>query len=525
MKCDFDTFVNTYFFQQGSSDVLMRSQPAQRLKTVTDIFKNFMYEKYLKETKKQSNELRVKQQSIEREQVDLEAWIKDRSEKIIKKEISDYKERNKKLTVEREKLEKEIDKIPDEKEYNKWCKDVSKVKAEIANYGTVEEVEEKLKKYKPTSLEKKINSFDYDKHEEKLADFEDVLEGIEKEEKQIDVDIAGIVPVLKIAKKNKEELEENGTVCPTCKRDGWKEQEVKLAETTKEIKKLETKKSNLEKKKLTVDTKKQACDKDIESVSEQLDSHDDLVKEYKDMKLLKSYQDNLDKLLKTDYSDFKKLISGKEEKESRVSEIEDLHDEILNNIVDANVILNAFLDKKKKLSDNKKEFSKIGKQLKHYDRLENAFHKTGVPSWLMSKKIFPVWESKANEIQAEVNAEHKIVFDLSDDKLDFVATNNSGQKTFDDLSGGEKTLFVFSIRLALTEILIEMFGMPFRTIFLDEVFGMLDDDSRDKVSVMIKRLTKVFDQIFVISHNEDKDRFDSFIRVVKKENGFSEVVA
>lgn len=66
--------------------------------------------------------------------------------------------------------------------------------------------------------------------------------------------------------------------------------------------------------------------------------------------------------------------------------------------------------------------------------------------------------------------------------------------------------------------------MKFRTVFLDETFGMVDDVSRERVIKILKELTKVFDQIFIISHNDDRDRFDGFIRVLREENGFSEIV-
>lgn len=72
--------------------------------------------------------------------------------------------------------------------------------------------------------------------------------------------------------------------------------------------------------------------------------------------------------------------------------------------------------------------------------------------------------------------------------------------------------------------MIELFDVKFRTVFLDETFGMVDDVSRERVIKILKELTKVFDQIFIISHNDDRDRFDGFIRVLREENGFSEIV-
>jgi len=72
-------------------------------------------------------------------------------------------------------------------------------------------------------------------------------------------------------------------------------------------------------------------------------------------------------------------------------------------------------------------------------------------------------------------------------------------------SGGTEDQFLLALRLAFTLSLIpKMRGSYPRFLFLDEAFVSSDTERRRAVMNLLKReLRETFDQIFVISHQED----------------------
>lgn len=76
-------------------------------------------------------------------------------------------------------------------------------------------------------------------------------------------------------------------------------------------------------------------------------------------------------------------------------------------------------------------------------------------------------------------------------------TNDLGDwQPFETLSGGEQDVFALALRLALSEISAERIGV----LFLDEVVESLDPDRQESVWNALLRLTKRYEQIFLVTH-------------------------
>lgn len=77
-------------------------------------------------------------------------------------------------------------------------------------------------------------------------------------------------------------------------------------------------------------------------------------------------------------------------------------------------------------------------------------------------------------------------------------TDTGDLKGFAHLSGGEQDVFALALRLALAELQSESVGV----LFLDEVLESLDEDRQEMAWTAFEKLTKRYQQIFVVTHVE-----------------------
>ncbi|HTY05315.1 MAG TPA: SMC family ATPase [Gemmatimonadales bacterium] len=82
------------------------------------------------------------------------------------------------------------------------------------------------------------------------------------------------------------------------------------------------------------------------------------------------------------------------------------------------------------------------------------------------------------------------------------------------LSGGEEDLANLVLRLAISQMIAERAGQPLSLLVLDEIFGSLDDNRRQHVLTLLRRLGDRFPQVILITHVESiRDGLDRVIRV------------
>ncbi|MBA2290236.1 MAG: SMC family ATPase [Chloroflexia bacterium] len=131
-----------------------------------------------------------------------------------------------------------------------------------------------------------------------------------------------------------------------------------------------------------------------------------------------------------------------------------------------------------------------------------------------------------------------IVTEMTDGKYDRVTFDEDyGIKVFDQsdegfpldtFSGGERDAVSLAARLALSRIIGQQAANPPGFLVLDEVFGSLDADRRERVLTLLgQHSTEYFRQMFVISHVDDVQQspvFDTIWRVEQRADASSEVV-
>ncbi len=98
-------------------------------------------------------------------------------------------------------------------------------------------------------------------------------------------------------------------------------------------------------------------------------------------------------------------------------------------------------------------------------------------------------------------------------------------KSFDNLSGGEKTRVDLIIQFAIRELLITYLNASSNILVLDEVTDFLDKTSCDAVMRLIEAEMRSVESVFIISHHADELNIpiDSELHVVKSEDGISRI--
>jgi len=131
----------------------------------------------------------------------------------------------------------------------------------------------------------------------------------------------------------------------------------------------------------------------------------------------------------------------------------------------------------------------------------------------------------ANQHLLQLNGRYLIRKRNSEDlELEIVDTFQAdNRRSMNTLSGGES--FVVSLALALGLSDLAGRNTRIRSLFIDEGFGALDDNSLDLVVTTLENLQASGKTIGVISHVKAmKERIATQIQVKKRGNGFSEVV-
>jgi DNA repair exonuclease SbcCD ATPase subunit len=114
------------------------------------------------------------------------------------------------------------------------------------------------------------------------------------------------------------------------------------------------------------------------------------------------------------------------------------------------------------------------------------------------------------------------------DELSLKVFEGSNERQFYMDSGGGKILLSVAIRLALTQLARRRKGSVWGSIFLDEVFGALDQTNRRAMADLVTSTlleSLGFDQIFLISHdpNVQSSLADTLTVNRHSEGGFSEI--
>lgn len=163
------------------------------------------------------------------------------------------------------------------------------------------------------------------------------------------------------------------------------------------------------------------------------------------------------------------------------------------------------------------------------ERLERACGHNGVQALLIEHAL-PDIENSANDILERLTGGHmRVRFETQralktrDEKieaLDIRIEDDSGDRPYENFSGGEQFRINFAIRLALSRLLAKRAGARLQTLVIDEGFGSQDPDGRQRLVEAINTIQGDFQRIFIITHiDELRDAFPARIEVTKTRDG------
>ncbi|CUS02499.1 putative nuclease SbcCD subunit C [Candidatus Promineifilum breve] len=163
-------------------------------------------------------------------------------------------------------------------------------------------------------------------------------------------------------------------------------------------------------------------------------------------------------------------------------------------------------------------------------QLEEACGRKGVQVLLIERALPEIEEYANNLLENLSGGEMSITFDTQRqgktkqdnliETLDIKIADSTGERPYENYSGGEKFRVNFAIRLALSQVLARRAGARLRTLVIDEGFGSQDPDGRQKLVEAINAVHDEFACILVITHiDELRDKFPARIDVEKTAAG------
>lgn len=163
-------------------------------------------------------------------------------------------------------------------------------------------------------------------------------------------------------------------------------------------------------------------------------------------------------------------------------------------------------------------------------QLEEACGRKGVQALLIEHALPEIEDYANNLLESLTGGEMRVLFETQRsakskqdsviETLDIKISDSSGERPYENYSGGEKFRVNFAIRLALSQVLARRAGARLRTLVIDEGFGSQDPDGRQKLVEAINVVQDEFACILVITHiDELRDKFPARIDVEKTAAG------
>jgi DNA repair exonuclease SbcCD ATPase subunit len=514
----YDDFMLTIVATAKNLEDLIETKPTQRGRLLTKFIGLEIIEKKEEINKGLMSEFKSKMKSNLFNTKQLELDIEEYKRNISDNRISN-KENDKKLSEALEKI------------------NTAKTKKEDL-LGKRYSIDDEIKKVNPDTLKKEIDvltkkgvtlketldditgqikvipKFSYD---------EDVHEEYRTEEKTLLVEKNGIESTIKTIEKLIKDLKE-GEICPTCKRaldEVDHSSEIKDNEKLLKVKERELK---------TIVTKiEKICDKltKISGEKKNSDLYDKLSMskdkteieidrmrvDYREKtSLLKDYERNFDfieenRKLESKILGYNQLIETLElEKDGIKSNIQNNDNDIKN--------------KEEKIVENNSLIEQINKEevvLKIFEVYNRMIGKNGISKLVLSS-VIPIINHELNRLLDEV-CDFEIQLEINDkNEVDFILIKNDIIKKLRTGSGLETTLASLALRSVLGRI--STLPKP-NVIVFDEVLGKVANTNLDQVKIFFDKIKKMYEIIFLISHNPIVQDWADKIITVEKNNDIS----
>jgi len=173
----------------------------------------------------------------------------------------------------------------------------------------------------------------------------------------------------------------------------------------------------------------------------------------------------------------------------------------------------------------KKARDKARKEMVALGLLKDAWSRYGIPLQLIDRICRQI-EERASAVYKEFDngrIEVREVEDRGKPGIQFYLVDRKGDRTFNQLSMGEKVMFFVAIRVAVAQIVAADMPILVDYLILDEVMANLSPKRRDDLVRLINKvLRKIFPQVMMVSHTEMRDIFSQTIRVTA-ENEVSKI--
>jgi len=514
----YDDFMLTIIATSKNLEDLMETKPTQRGRLLTKFIGLEVIEKKEEINKSLMSDFKSKMKSNVYNTKELELEIEDfkntisvnritnkENDKLLKDKLGKIKEAQEKkedLLGKRYSIDDEIKKVnPDT--LKKEIEDLTKTGVEL---------KEKLEEI--TSQIKDIPKFSYD---------EDVHEEYRTEEKNLLVEKNGVESSITTIEKLIKDLKE-GEICPTCKRaldevdhsSEIKDNEKLLKEKQKELKKIVTNIDKIYDKLTKISEHKKNSDlydklglcKDKTEID-----IDRMRVDYREKtSLLKDYERNStfideNRKLESKILGYNQLIETLEtEKDNIKTEIQNINNDTTN--------------KEEKITENTNLIEQIKREeevLKIFDVYNRMIGKNGIAKLVLSS-VIPIINYELNRLLDEV-CDFEIQLEMNDkNEVDFLLIKNDVVKKLKSGSGLETTL----ASLALRSVLGRVSTLPKpNTIVFDEVLGKVANINLDQVKIFFDKIKKMYEIIFLISHNPIVQDWADKIITIEKNNDIS----
>jgi len=331
-------------------------------------------------------------------------------------------------------------------------------------------------------------------------------------------------------------------ICPTCYRPLDDLQKSQIYES------LNLEKDNIEFSLNEAIASRIACKESMEEISSELErillqreTYESILQKYqvldKEVTILTGEKQRLETFFSSQGIDLSKIDQlNKDELEKEVGnkqlELNRLESSIKQLYVEIPLLESKLQEKSKLEEEIQLEREKIKEKVllsKHLQFLIDQFSLKGVRNKILDEvipfinqevnnylsELFPfVKVFLSTEVQGKTVLKQELTFNVED-----IYTGNI--RDFRSWSGGEKMLLCLALRLALWRVLYCFREKRLEALFLDEVFGCLDEEYKEKVLQFLKNLQKELDiPIIVVEHLPDiKESFEQIISVEKTEKG------
>lgn len=232
----------------------------------------------------------------------------------------------------------------------------------------------------------------------------------------------------------------------------------------------------------------------------------------------------IDESMATEYPDTSSLTARRTELENTYNQQRRQNTQA----IDYNKQVSAHNAKVDALKEQKIEFTSRQKRLKSdivikSDRLTslNILKKAFSPVGIVAFKL----ENLTKELEVTINyylsllsdGQFQLEFVLDKEKLNIHIINNGKSAPLETVSAGEFNRIQTAILLAIKSLLSKLGGSSVNLLFLDEIFGVLDDDGKEKLVEVLQEEKEL--NVFLIAHDYSHPLISKI--TINKENNIS----